>query len=310
MTPWTYRNRALGAGRMDTAEILKKVRQIEIQTGKLVSETFSGEYLSVFKGQGIEFAEVREYIPGDDIRSIDWNVTARTGVPYIKKYNETRELTLMIACDVSASQHFGSLDKLKQETAAELAALFAFSAMTNNDKVGLLLFSDKIELFVPPKKGKKHILRLIRELLAFEPSSRGTDIALALKTLTKVIRRQGILVLLSDFLSPVEQFSKPFRLAAKKFDLIPVIISDRRERTLPRLPVCLAVQDPESAEEAFINLSGAAARAVEQDAQTRQQALTQLFNPLKIEPISVDTAQPAADPVIAFFKRRAKKLKR
>lgn len=294
---------------MDTAEILKKVRQIEIQTGKLVSETFSGEYLSVFKGQGIEFAEVREYIPGDDIRSIDWNVTARTGVPYIKKYNETRELTLMIACDVSASQRFGSLDKLKQETAAELAALFAFSAMTNNDKVGLLLFSDKIELFVPPKKGKKHILRLIRELLAFEPSSRGTDIALALKTLTKVIRRQGILVLLSDFLSPVEQFSKPFRLAAKKFDLIPVIISDRRERTLPRLPVCLAVQDPESAEEAFINLSGAAARAVEQDAQTRQQALTQLFNPLKIEPISVDTAQPAADPVIAFFKRRAKKLK-
>lgn len=310
MTPWTYRNRALGAGRMDTAEILKKVRQIEIQTGKLVSETFSGEYLSVFKGQGIEFAEVREYIPGDDIRSIDWNVTARTGVPYIKKYNETRELTLMIACDVSASQHFGSLDKLKQETAAELAALFAFSAMTNNDKVGLLLFSDKIELFVPPKKGKKHILRLIRELLAFEPSSRGTDIALALKTLTKVIRRQGILVLLSDFLSPVEQFSKPFRLAAKKFDLIPVIISDRRERTLPRLPVCLAVQDPESAEEAFINLSGAAARAVEQDAQARRQALTQLFNPLKIEPISVDTAQPAADPVIAFFKRRAKKLKR
>ena len=310
MTPWTYRNRALGAGRMDTAEILKKVRQIEIQTGKLVSETFSGEYLSVFKGQGIEFAEVREYIPGDDIRSIDWNVTARTGVPYIKKYNETRELTLMIACDVSASQRFGSLDKLKQETAAELAALFAFSAMTNNDKVGLLLFSDKIELFVPPKKGKKHILRLIRELLAFEPSSRGTDIALALKTLTKVIRRQGILVLLSDFLSPVEQFSKPFRLAAKKFDLIPVIISDRRERTLPRLPVCLAVQDPESAEEAFINLSGAASRAVEQDAQTRQQALTQLFNPLKIEPISVDTAQPAADPVIAFFKRRAKKLKR
>ena len=295
---------------MDTAEILKKVRQIEIQTGKLVSETFSGEYLSVFKGQGIEFAEVREYIPGDDIRSIDWNVTARTGVPYIKKYNETRELTLMIACDVSASQRFGSLDKLKQETAAELAALFAFSAMTNNDKVGLLLFSDKIELFVPPKKGKKHILRLIRELLAFEPSSRGTDIALALKTLTKVIRRQGILVLLSDFLSPVEQFSKPFRLAAKKFDLIPVIISDRRERTLPRLPVCLAVQDPESAEESFINLSGAAARAVEQDAQTRQQALTQLFNPLKIEPISVDTAQPAADPVIAFFKRRAKKLKR
>ena len=154
---------------MDTAEILKKVRQIGIQTNKLVSETFAGEYLSAFKGQGIEFAEVREYTPGDDIRSIDWNVTARTGIPYIKKYNEERELTLMIACDVSASQRFGSTDKLKQELAAELSALFAFSAIKNSDKVGLMLFSDKIELFVPPKKGKKHVLRLIRELVAFEP---------------------------------------------------------------------------------------------------------------------------------------------
>ena len=295
---------------MDTAEILKKVRQIEIQTGKLVSESCSGEYLSVFEGRGIEFAEVREYIPGDDIRSIDWNVTARTGVPFVKKYNETRELTLIIACDVSASQRFGSWDKLKQETAAELAALFAFSAMTNNDKVGLLLFSDKIELFVPPKKGKKHILRLIRELLAFEPSSKGTDIALALKTLTKVIRRQGILVLLSDFMAPIEQFEKPFRLAAKKFDLIPVVISDRREKTLPALSACLAVQDPETGAEGMLTLSHAAAAHLQQDAQQRDYALKQLFNPLKIEAISVDTAQPAADPVIAFFKRRAKKLKR
>ena len=141
---------------MDTAEILKKVRQIEIQTDRLVSETFAGEYLSTFKGQGIEFAEVREYIPGDDVRSIDWNVTARTGIPYIKKFNETRELTVMIACDVSGSQKFGSTDKFKQQAAAELAALFAFSALQNSDKVGLLLFSDQIELFVPPKKGKRH----------------------------------------------------------------------------------------------------------------------------------------------------------
>lgn len=295
---------------MDTAEILKKVRQIEIQTGKLVSDTFAGEYLSVFKGQGIEFAEVREYIPGDDIRSIDWNVTARTGAPFVKKYNETRELTLIIACDVSASQRFGSLDKLKQETAAELAALFAFCAIKNNDKVGLLLFSDKVELFVPPKKGKKHILRLIREMLAFEPVSKGTDIGLALKTLTKVIRRQGILVLLSDFLSPLEQFEKPLRLAAKKFDLIPVVISDRRERTLPRLPVCIAVQDPETGEEGFLTLGEKSALRVEQDYQLRQAGLKQLFNPLKIEAIHVDTAQAPADPVIAFFKRRAQKLKR
>lgn len=295
---------------MDTAEILKKVRQIEIQTNKLVSETFAGEYLSAFKGQGIEFAEVREYTPGDDVRAIDWNVTARTGVPFIKKYNETRELTLVIACDVSASQRFGSVDKLKQETAAELAALFAFSAMRNNDKVGLLLFSDKIELFVPPKKGKKHILRLIRELVAFEPQGRGTDMALALKTLVQVLRRQGILVLISDYLSPLEQFEKPLKLAAKKFDLIPVVITDKLERGLPACAACMTVVDPETGQEGTLALTAAMNERLQEDARQRAEKLTKLFNPLKVEPITVDTAQPAADPVIAFFRRRTRQLKR
>lgn len=295
---------------MDTAEILKKVRQIEIQTNKLVSETFAGEYLSAFKGQGIEFAEVREYTPGDDVRAIDWNVTARTGVPFIKKYNETRELTLVIACDVSASQRFGSVDKLKQETAAELAALFAFSAMRNNDKVGLLLFSDKIELFVPPKKGKKHILRLIRELVAFEPQGRGTDMALALKTLVQVLRRQGILVLISDYLSPLEQFEKPLKLAAKKFDLIPVVITDKLERGLPACAACMTVVDPETGQEGTLALTAAMNQCLQEDARQRTEKLTKLFNPLKVEPITVDTAQPAADPVIAFFRRRTRQLKR
>lgn len=295
---------------MDTAEILKKVRQIEIQTNKLVSETFAGEYLSAFKGQGIEFAEVREYTPGDDVRAIDWNVTARTGVPFIKKYNETRELTLVIACDVSASQRFGSVDKLKQETAAELAALFAFSAMRNNDKVGLLLFSDKIELFVPPKKGKKHILRLIRELIAFEPQGRGTDMALALKTLVQVLRRQGILVLISDYLSPLEQFEKPLKLAAKKFDLIPVVVTDKLERGLPACAACITVVDPETGQEGTLALTAAMNQRLQEDARQRTENLTKLFNPLKVEPITVDTAQPAADPVIAFFRRRTRQLKR
>lgn len=295
---------------MDTAEILKKVRQIEIQTNKLVSETFAGEYLSAFKGQGIEFAEVREYTPGDDVRAIDWNVTARTGVPFIKKYNETRELTLVIACDVSASQRFGSVDKLKQETAAELAALFAFSAMRNNDKVGLLLFSDKIELFVPPKKGKKHILRLIRELVAFEPQGRGTDMALALKTLVQVLRRQGILVLISDYLSPLEQFEKPLKLAAKKFDLIPVVVTDKLERGLPACAACITVVDPETGQEGTLALTAAMNERLQEDARQRTENLTKLFNPLKVEPITVDTAQPAADPVIAFFRRRTRQLKR
>lgn len=295
---------------MDTAEILKKVRQIEIQTNKLVSETFAGEYLSAFKGQGIEFAEVREYTPGDDVRAIDWNVTARTGVPFIKKYNETRELTLVIACDVSASQRFGSVDKLKQETAAELAALFAFSAMRNNDKVGLLLFSDKIELFVPPKKGKKHILRLIRELVAFEPQGRGTDMALALKTLVQVLRRQGILVLISDYLSPLEQFEKPLKLAAKKFDLIPVVVTDKLERGLPACAACMTVVDPETGQEGTLALTAAMNQRLQEDARQRTENLTKFFNPLKVEPITVDTAQPAADPVIAFFRRRTRQLKR
>lgn len=295
---------------MDTAEILKKVRQIEIQTNKLVSETFAGEYLSAFKGQGIEFAEVREYTPGDDVRAIDWNVTARTCVPFIKKYNETRELTLVIACDVSASQRFGSVDKLKQETAAELAALFAFSAMRNNDKVGLLLFSDKIELFVPPKKGKKHILRLIRELVAFEPQGRGTDMALALKTLVQVLRRQGILVLISDYLSPLEQFEKPLKLAAKKFDLIPVVVTDKLERGLPACAACMTVVDPETGQEGTLALTAAMNERLQEDARQRTEKLTKLFNPLKVEPITVDTAQPAADPVIAFFRRRTRQLKR
>ncbi len=296
---------------MDTAEILKKVRQIEIQTDRLVSETFAGDYLSTFKGQGIEFAEVREYIPGDDVRSIDWNVTARTGVPYIKKFNETRELTVMIACDVSASGQFGSRSKLKQEAAAELAALFAFAALQNSDKVGLLLFSDQVELYVPPKKGKKHVLRLIRELVAFEPQHKLTDIGLSLTTLLKVLKHKSIVVLVSDFLDETFRFSKPYQLAAKKFDLIPVRIQDPLERRLPRVPVCLEITDPETEISGELCLS---------DAQLNQQldhfwklqdhALNALFAPCKTEPILIDTDKNIADPVIAFFKRRAKKIRK
>ncbi len=296
---------------MDTAEILKKVRQIEIQTDRLVSETFAGEYLSTFKGQGIEFAEVREYIPGDDVRSIDWNVTARTGIPYIKKFNETRELTVMIACDVSGSQQFGSADKFKQQAAAELAALFAFSALQNSDKVGLLLFSDQIELFVPPKKGKRHILRLIRELVAFEPKQTKTNIALGLETLLKVLKHQGIVVLISDFLAPVAQFERPFKLAAKKFDLIPIKVQDKLEYQLPRVPVCISAVDPETGETDELCLSDEELNNQLRDFEQKQhKELSALFTPFKIEPIVADTAKPLADPVIAFFKRRAKKIRK
>ncbi|MBR4592720.1 MAG: DUF58 domain-containing protein [Elusimicrobiaceae bacterium] len=296
---------------MDTAEILKKVRQIEIKTGKLVSETFAGEYLSTFKGQGIEFSEVREYIPGDDVRAIDWNVTARTHVPYIKKYNETRELTLIIACDVSASQHFGSAGHFKQEAAAELTALFALSALQNNDKVGLLLFSDQVELYVPPRKGKKHILRLIREVVAFEPKHRGTNIGLSLETLNKVIKHKGILILISDFLAPMASFAKPFRLAAKKFDLIPVVLQDKLERRFPALGVCVEVVDPETGLTDLLSLSSPELNdRLDNFHEEHDRQMHRLFSPYKIEPIVVDTAQNTADPVIAFFKQRAKKLRR
>jgi len=295
--------------RMDTAEILKKVRQIEIQTGKLVEETFAGEYLSAFKGQGIEFSEVREYCPGDDVRSIDWNVTARSHVPYVKKFNEERELTLLIACDVSASQNFGSWDKFKQEAAAELAALFAFSALKNNDKVGLLLFSDKIELFVPPKKGKKHILRLIRELVAFEPTGTKTDIALALTTLNKVIKRQGILIFISDFLADIPSFAKPLQLAARKFDFIPVIIQDKLEKNLPRVHVTMGLQDPETHLRKWVSLGpDELSRQISLRERTWQNELNSLFHPLSLEAIYIDPAQSTADPVIAFFKQRARKI--
>ncbi|MBP5617224.1 MAG: DUF58 domain-containing protein [Elusimicrobiaceae bacterium] len=296
---------------MDTAEILKKVRQIEIQTDRLVSETFAGEYLSTFKGQGIEFAEVREYIPGDDVRSIDWNVTARTGVPYIKKFNETRELTLMIACDVSGSQQFGSRSKFKQQAAAELSALFAFCALQNNDKVGLLLFSDEVELYVPPRKGKKHILRLIRELIAFEPRHTKTNLNLCLETLIKVQKHSAIVVLISDFLQTVPSFEKAFKLAAKKFDLIPVRIQDPLEKALPDLPLCLSITDPETGETDERCLSdGALNRQLSQFWASQQKDLEGLFTPCKTEPILIDTSANTADPVVRYFKRRAKKIRK
>ena len=296
---------------MDTAEILKKVRQIEIQTGRLVSETFAGEYLSTFKGQGIEFAEVREYTPGDDVRAIDWNVTARSATPYIKKYNEERELTLLIACDVSASQQFGSTALLKQEAAAQLTALFALSALKNNDKVGLLLFSDQVELYVPPRKGRKHILRLIREVVAFEPKHKGTDIGLCLDTLNKLIKRQGILILISDFLAPISSFSKPFGLAAKKFDLIPVLLQDPLEQKFPSVAVCMDVTDPETGQTDFISLADGELNPALEAFHTQHDAqLRQLFQPYKVEPIVINTTKDTADPVIAFFKQRAKKGRR
>lgn len=289
---------------MQTSDILKRVRQIEFTTGKLVRETFAGQYLSVFKGQGIEFAEVRQYIAGDDIRSIDWNVSARTGNTYVKKFNEERELSVIIACDVSASQYFGSKGSLKVEAAIELASVFAFSAIKNNDKVGLLLFSDKVELYIPPRKGKRHVLRIIRELLAFEPSSKKTDISLALSTLLRLIKRQGILLFISDFVDT--NYERPFKLAAKKFDLIPVIIEDPLEFNFPKLPALIQVEDAESGIGGFLT-----PRTIKQISQARKDVLASALNLFKlsgVDYINIDASKNTLDPVIKFFKQRSRKL--
>jgi uncharacterized protein (DUF58 family) len=293
---------------MQTSDILKRVRRIEIETGKMVSETFAGEYLSVFKGQGIEFSEVRQYIAGDDVRSIDWNVSARMGGTYVKKFNEERELSVVIACDVSGSQFFGSTGRFKSEAVAELGAVFAFSAIKNNDKVGLFLFSDKPELYIPPKKGKSHVLRIMRELLAFTPKHRGTDIAMCLDTLNRVIKRKGILLLISDFQGG--GYDKSLRMAARKFDLVPVIVEDPLESKMPKIRAFINIEGLEDGRKMTLAPNGARQREIAKKHAQNKAAALKLFAAGGADFIKIDSSQNTIDPVIKFFKQRAKKLRK
>ena len=228
-------------------EILKKVRRIEISTRGLVNDVFSGEYHSVFKGQGMTFSEVREYQYGDDIRSIDWNVTARTGAPFVKIFEEERELTVMLVVDVSASGNFGTRERIKGEVAVELSAVLAFSAIKNNDKIGLILFSDRIEKFVPPRKGRRHVLRVLRELLYHRPEGRGTDIGGALEYLSRVVPRRAVVFLVSDFMGT--GFLRPLSVAGRRHDLIAVRMKDTRESELPPMGL-VEMEDPETGQTA------------------------------------------------------------
>src|SRR5215468_9384528 len=216
---------------MLTREQLRTIRKIQIRTSHLVSDLFAGQYHSVFKGRGMEFAEVRQYLPGDEVRTIDWNVTARTGVPHVKRFTEERQLTVMLLVDASASTRFGSVKQFKQELAAELAALLAYSAITNNDNVGLVIFTDRIELALPPRKGNRHVLRVIREVLSLRPAGRGTDIAAALEHLRHVTKRRAVVFLVSDFIAP--GFHRALRMAARRHDVVAVVLQDPREATLP-----------------------------------------------------------------------------
>ncbi len=235
---------------METKEILKKVRKIEIKTRRLSDHIFSGEYHSSFKGRGMTFSEVRQYQFGDDIRSIDWNVTARYNEPFVKVFEEERELTMMLLVDVSASEYFGTTDQFKRDIITEISATLAFSAIQNNDKVGLMLFSDEVELFIPPKKGKSHVLRIIRELIEFKPKSKKTDIAHALRYLSQVMKKKAIVFLLSDFMD--KGYENPLKIAAKKHDITGIRVFDQYETELPKLGM-VPMLDVESDEVVLVN---------------------------------------------------------
>lgn len=294
---------------MISKEILAQVRRIEILTGRLVTETFAGEYQSVFKGRGMEFAEVREYTPGDDIRSIDWNVTARTAKPFVRQYTEERELTVVLACDLSGSQSFGTGAQLKKEIAAELAAVLAFSALQNNDKVGLFLFTDEIEEYVPPKKGRQHVLHLIRDLLAFKPQKTGTKIGSCLDTINRVLKRRCILFVISDFRD--DGFEKSLKRSALKHDVIPVVISDPRESSLPLLGGYLDLEDPESGRKVLLNAGRKdVLAALKRGEDKRKKQLDWLFSHTGLDSIRIGTDQSYIEPIIQFFKKRAKRIHR
>lgn len=286
-------------------EILKQVRRIEISTRGLVNEVFSGEYHSVFKGRGMNFAEVREYQYGDDIRSIDWNVTARNGSPFVKIFEEERELTVMLVVDVSASGDFGSRERLKGEVAVEICALLAFSAIKNNDKVGLIIFSDRIEKFVPPRKGRRHVLRVLRELLYHRPEGRGTDITGALEYLTHVQRKKAVTFLVSDFRD--EGFDKALAVAGRRHDLIAVRLGDVRERELPPLGY-LELEDPETGGRIVTNTSDPEFRiAFAARVANERSDLDRAMRKSKVDVIDIETGQPYVRPLMRFFQERARR---
>ncbi len=310
-------------------EILKKIRQIEIRTNRLVTETLAGQYHSVFKGQGMNFDEVREYQPGDDVRAIDWNVTARMNHPFIKKFVEERELTVMLVVDVSGSGLFGSRGQSKRELAAEIASVLAFSAIRNNDKVGLLLFSDEVEKFIPPRKGRGHVLRVIREVLFFEPKRRGTDLIHALEFMGRVLPHRAIAVVISDFISPTvasavlsrlsrgdtrpysnvlpPELQTALRIANRKHDVVAVHIADRYELELPALGR-LILEDAETGEILELNTGPAASRdAFALRQQKQHEELARQFRSSGIDAIQLRTDEPYSAALGRFFENREKR---
>ncbi|MBI2430095.1 MAG: DUF58 domain-containing protein [Ignavibacteriales bacterium] len=291
---------------MTTAELLKKVRQIEIKTRGMVNHVFSGEYHSVFKGRGMEFSEVREYSYGDDIRQIDWNVTARHGKPFVKIFEEERELTVMLLVDVSKSGDFGTVTATKQEIATEICAVLAFSAIRNNDKVGMILFSDTVEKFIAPKKGKSHILRLVRELLSYEPKGTGTNIGGALEYLNHVIKKRSISFVMSDFID--EEYDSALRIVGKRHDVIAVTLNDPRERELPKVGL-IKMKDAETGVERWIDTSDTnVQKSFRNYWQKHEEYLRKALLSTKVDRINIEIQNPYIRPLVDFFKMRESRV--
>jgi uncharacterized protein (DUF58 family) len=290
---------------MLTSEQLKAVRKIQIRTSHLVSDLFAGQYQSVFKGRGMEFAEVRHYLPGDDVRTIDWNVTARTGLPHVKRFVEERELTVMLLVDASASTHFGTVKQLKSEMAAEMAALFAFSAITNNDKVGLLMFSDHVELALPPKKGTRHVLRVIREVLSFTPQGHGTDIAAALEHLNHVTKRRCVTFVISDFLDTGARLA--LKIANRRHDVIAVVLDDPRDLALPDVGL-IALQDAETGEQILLDTGDSRLRReFEERATAARRERDRMLRGVDVDAVVVRTDRPYTEALLRFFRMRERR---
>ena len=295
---------------MLTDDLIARIRRIEITTRQLVDESFAGEYQSVFKGRGMEFDEVRQYHPGDDVRSIDWNVTARTGEPHVKSYTEERELTVMLVVDVSGSGDFGTRNRFKRELAVELAAVMSFAATTNNDKVGLLLFTDRVESLVPPRKGRSHVLRMVRDLLLFQPEGTGTNITLALNTVHRMLKRRSIVFLVSDFLAEPESYRQAMLIANRRHDVVAFDLSDPMEHEIANVGV-VALEDAESGQLRWVDTSsGEWRREFEAGVARLETGKRDVLMAAGVDRVSVTTERDYVAEVGAFFKTRLQRLGR
>ena len=295
---------------MLAGDLIARIRRIEITTRKLVSDSFAGEYQSVFKGRGMEFDEVRQYHPGDDVRTIDWNVTARTGEPYVKSFIEERELTVMLAVDVSASGDFGTRNRFKRELAVELAAVMSFAATTNNDRVGLLLFTDRVELLVPPRKGRSHVLRMVRDLLVFQPVGSGTDLRLALDTVHQMLKRRSIVFLVSDFLADPESYRQAMLVANRRHDVVAFDLSDPLEQEIAEVGL-LALEDAESGQLRWVDTGSREwKRDFSEKVARLEEHKREVMIAAGVDRIGVTTERDYVAEVGAFFKDRLRRLGR